>query len=320
MTRRNGNRDDYSRATEAIARNSGIPLFPAVIPFEPMLASTAVTQSPKAKKKNPVDAILYSVTKSALSRAECCTRPSRIAKNADRCQMCGRDVQRSARAACAARRVLAQPPGAALAGRGVAEGDRRSRCRRPGLSVWSSGIRLSRIPQCQAFPQLTPRATGSTGVPDSLDAKQASTSGRAGVSGVSVVDPSGLVTAVRSPCPLLPPACFLNRTAFACGHTGGRRAHAERAENGSTCINASGKCVPIAPKCRRNYLELARGKLLCGVRDRVTFVVSPGKPETATSQPCRVRIIAPECWNTSHCRTAAAACRADRTTRKDPTP
>lgn len=65
-----------------------------------------------------------------------------------------------------------------------AERDRHRWCQRSGQSVSSSGIRLSWIPPCLTFPQVRPRPGGSTGIPDSLDTKQGSTSGPAALSHV----------------------------------------------------------------------------------------------------------------------------------------
>ncbi len=159
-----------------------------------------------------------------------------------------------------------------------AERDCQRGCRRTCRSVSFSGIRLSRIPLCQLLPQLRRPMGGSVGVPDSLDAKQVSTSGPAPV-------PCRLLTAsvvLASAC-WSPPAGAASHCYFL------HKAHLDAIlfvagvgvlgcnNNFLTCANAKRIASQVA-----KFPEINPENYCAHVRDRVTFVVSPGNPETTT--------------------------------------
>jgi len=241
-------------AIKAFPQNNEIPRCRGPIPPAPMLASTVIARRIRPKKKNLVSAPLNSKTISEPSLVECCARPSRAAT-------WDRDSQRAVAATCHPR-----------AGANDAESRSRPGVHRPGPSASSSGsssgARLSRIPPCPAFEQLTLPLGGSTGVPDSLDTKQASTSGPGAVSRGLVITPAVLTSA--RPSSHAPPKPFfysLKRTVFFYGCNPRRRTLFRPAQ--SIPVNAFRSRRNIA----KNFPKMTPENYCTPARDRVTFVV-----------------------------------------------
>jgi hypothetical protein len=300
---------------KAIVWNSKIPRFSAAIPSAPMLASTTTAQPSRPKKKNPVGAPLYFTT----IHSECGVRLSRTATTSLR-ETRDHDVHREAGIPGAERHALPQLPAITLTEGIGAERDWQPWGRRPGLSASSSGIRLKWIPSCQPFSQLKPPARGSTGVPDSLDTKQESTSGPATVSRNFVIASPVLTTAPHPPyLPLNSLSHFLKRSEFMRGLACRRRTHSEPARNGLTCTNVSGECVPFTSKDSGNFQKLTREKycaapgvellLLCHRENR--------KPQQTTRFGCEP--LPRGSRKTSNSRMGTAMCYADTDTNPDGT-
>lgn len=227
-----------------------------------MLASTAVIASPTRKKKNSVSAPLHSAAILSLLHVERRARLRRFP-----CRSRGR--------------ARTRPLNATGTGRGDAERDGQPWGRRPGRSASPSGIRLSRIPSCQAFSQVTKDDGGSTGIPDSLDTKRVSTSGPAAVSPVVTLvvgcaqvhsaHPIRLVLAHIFPLGNSCPRFLYSRPAFfALSNRDPSRSDLRKCLQETDASSPSG-----SPK----FAEIDAGNLLRTARDRVTFVVSPGIPE-----------------------------------------
>jgi hypothetical protein len=270
-----------SRRPKVFGRTSEIPRYRAVISASPMLASTVAAQSSTPKKKNTVPTPRYFIAMSPPPRNELRARPSRATSTARRHARCHRS-DCDAGASSADHDTRLRSPTAAGMREVDAEGDCRPGFRCPCRSGSFSGIRLRRIPPCQPFSQFTPALGGSAGVPDSLDTKQVSTSGPTPVSFRFVMSSSLVANALRSPraCPVSH-FCFINEVHLSAVLFWAGVEISESSCDCLTCANVAEISVDRT-ESQSNSPKLTPKTYCVSVRDRVTFVVSPGRLETET--------------------------------------
>ncbi len=228
-----------------------------------MLASTAEAQPSRPKKKNFVGAQSHSPASSTSALVECYRRLSRAVKTLRR--------HRGDPALHAGSGSSARSLGDAPVASGDAERDCQPRGHRPGLSASSSGIRLSRIPPCRPFSQVTPAKGGSTGIPDSLDTKQVNTSGPAAMSRGFVLVSPVLTCPLRSPSLVLS-GLFLFVNISARGLACGRRSRCRNGWQAPDLRKQLHEYGIVDGKRLAKFPGIDPEKLLFGARDRATFV------------------------------------------------
>jgi hypothetical protein len=281
-----------SRKPKVFGPNSELSQYRAGISVSPMLASTVVAQSPTLKKKNTVRTPHYFIAMSPPPHIEPRARPSRATSTARRR---GRDRRCDCDASTSSvdQGNRLRSPAATGTREGDAEGDCRSGFRCPCRSVSFSGIRLRRIPPSQPFSQFTPAVGGSAGVPDSLDTKQVSTSGQAAASRAFASVHRLVASVIYSPCRRPGFHFYLFNYMHSCAalclagvvHCCNPSQVADQHKwkwKSSRRIENPAKSSKLVPE---NYCAAAR--------DRVTFVVSPGKPEPQPNQIDRPAIRSP---------------------------
>lgn len=271
-----------SHTIKVIVQNNEIPRFRATDSSAPMLTSAVVAQPPRAKKKNLVRAVSYSTTMPTFSGAEWRVRLSRAARTRRR-RIRTHRTARDADVLDAGHCVPGWPPAAmhAVANRATCD-CRQPWGRPPGRSASHPGIRPRRIPPSRTSPQLTPPARGSTGVPDSLDTKQVNTSGPAAMPCGRPIRFSWATLVPRSPSRgLLSSFCF-TYPLFIHGCARRRLSYSGSSCNGVTCANMTGKCM-LSAESWPKFPEFIPENYCVAAWQRVTFVVSPGKRKTKTS-------------------------------------